>query len=76
MVEAARDPDGAKQDFNKLLRLPPSAAAAQILDAVHRRKPRLLITGAAKALDRLVRMRPGTYWTPLARLARRRGGGS
>ncbi|MGY1808295.1 SDR family NAD(P)-dependent oxidoreductase [Blastococcus sp. SYSU D00669] len=66
-AEAAR----GRERFAKLLRIPPEKAAAQIVDAVERRRPRLLIGASAKLPDVLVRLFPGSYGRPLARLARR-----
>lgn len=61
-----------REEFNKLLRIPPGKAAAQIVAAVEKRRPRLLIGASAKVPDVLVRLRPGTYWRPIARIAGRR----
>ncbi|MGY1616173.1 SDR family NAD(P)-dependent oxidoreductase [Geodermatophilus sp. SYSU D00691] len=66
-AEAAR----GREQFARLLRIPPEKAAAQIVDAVERRRPRLLIGASAKLPDVLVRLFPGSYGRPLARLARR-----
>ncbi|MDP5181981.1 SDR family NAD(P)-dependent oxidoreductase [Blastococcus sp. BMG 814] len=60
--------EGRKQ-FSKLLRIPPEVAAAQIVAAVERRRPRLLIGWTAKVPDVLVRLLPGTYWRLIARRA-------
>ena len=56
-----RSPQGREQ-FAKLLRMPPEKAAAQIVAAIEKRRPRLLIGLSAKVPDVLVRLRPGTYW--------------
>jgi short-subunit dehydrogenase len=61
---------GRKQ-FAKLLRMPPEDAAAQIVAAVEKRRPRLLIGASAKIPDVLVRLMPGSYWKPIARRAGR-----
>ncbi|MGY1835717.1 SDR family NAD(P)-dependent oxidoreductase [Blastococcus sp. SYSU DS0510] len=58
-----------RRQFSKLLRIPPEVAAAQILAAVERRRPRLLIGWTAKVPDVLVRLLPGTYWRLIARRA-------
>ena len=59
---------GRKQ-FAKLLRMPPEQAAAQIVTAIEKRRPRLLIGWSAKVPDVLVRLMPGTYWRLIARRA-------
>jgi short-subunit dehydrogenase len=61
---------GRKQ-FAKLLRMPPEDAAAQIVAAIEKRRPRLLIGWSAKVPDVLVRMLPGAYWRVVARSAAR-----
>lgn len=61
--------DEGKKQIAKLLRIPPEKAAAQIVDAIEKRKPRLLIGASAKIPDVLVRLFPGSYWRPLARRA-------
>jgi short-subunit dehydrogenase len=69
-VDPAESARGRVQ-FAKLLRIPPEKAAEQIVDAVERRRPRLLIGASAKVPDVLVRLFPGSHWRPLARLPRR-----
>jgi short-subunit dehydrogenase len=64
------DPTQSRDQVSSRLTLPPEKAAAQILDAVRRRRPRLVITGTAKFLDRLARVAPGSYWTVIRRLDR------
>jgi short-subunit dehydrogenase len=59
-----------RDQINSRLTLPPEDAAAQILDAVRRRRPRLVITGTARFLDRLARVAPGSYWSIVRRLDR------
>ena len=61
---------GRKQ-FAKLLTMPPQTAAAQIVKAIEKRRPRLLIGWSAKVPDVLVRLMPGTYWKLIARRAAR-----
>jgi short-subunit dehydrogenase len=61
---------GRKQ-FAKLLTMPPETAAAQIVEAIEKRRPRLLIGWSAKVPDVLVRLMPGTYWKLIARRAGR-----
>jgi short-subunit dehydrogenase len=62
-VPAGEFEEGSER-FAKLLRIPPETAARQILDAVERRRPRLLIGLSARLPDVLVRLAPGTYWRP------------
>ncbi|MGY1721001.1 SDR family NAD(P)-dependent oxidoreductase [Blastococcus sp. SYSU DS0552] len=58
-----------RAQFSKLLRMPPEDAAARIVAAVERRRPRLLIGWTATVPDVLVRLLPGTYWRLIARRA-------
>ncbi|MFG1605326.1 SDR family NAD(P)-dependent oxidoreductase [Actinoplanes sp. NPDC049265] len=61
------DPDGtqaadALRFTERALRMPPEEAARQIVAAVQSRRPRLVITGAARAIDAMVRLMPARYW--------------
>jgi short-subunit dehydrogenase len=72
------DPDGvqaeqARRFAEAALTMPPEDAAQLIVAAVQSRKPRLVITRAAKAADLLARLTPGRYWDVGRRLAARRG---
>jgi short-subunit dehydrogenase len=72
------DPDGvqaeqARRFAETALTMPPEDAAQLIVAAVQSRKPRLVITRAAKAADLLARLTPGRYWDVSRRLAARRG---
>ena len=67
-VSAEEYEQGRKQ-FAKLLTMPPELAAAMIVEAVEKRRPRLLIGWSAKVPDVLVRLLPGTYWRLIARRA-------
>ena len=69
---AAAEPttEQARKQIDSFLTMPPAQAAQQILDAVHNRKPRLVITGLAKFSDLLVRLTPSHYWTILNALAK------
>ncbi len=69
-VSAEEYEQGRKQ-FAKLLTMPPEAAAAQIVAAIEKRRPRLLIGWSAKVPDVLVRLMPGAYWKLIARRAGR-----
>ena len=57
-VSAEEYEQGRKQ-FAKLLTMPPETAAAQIVAAIEKRRPRLLIGWSAKVPDVLVRLMPG-----------------
>jgi short-subunit dehydrogenase len=78
IAETARTGSGVSQEeweqgqkqFTKLLTMDPATAAAQIIQAVERRRPRLLIGWSAKVPDLLVRLMPGSYWKLIARSAR------
>jgi len=62
-------------EFDKVLTLPPADAAAAILRAVERRKPRVLVGRDALVIDTLARLLPVTHRRLLsgaARLAARR----
>lgn len=70
------DPDGrhaeqARRFTEAALTMPPEDAARLIVAAIQARKPRLVITRAARAADWLVRLAPGRYWA-VSRLAARR----
>ncbi|MGY1805348.1 SDR family NAD(P)-dependent oxidoreductase [Blastococcus sp. SYSU D00922] len=61
--------EAGRKQFAKLLRMPPEKAAAQIVEAIEERRPRLLIGWSAKVPDVLVRLTPGSYWKLIARRA-------
>jgi short-subunit dehydrogenase len=67
-VSAEEYEQGRKQ-FAKLLTMPPETAAAMIVEAIEKRRPRLLIGWSAKVPDVLVRLLPGSYWKLIARRA-------
>ena len=77
IAESARTGSGVSKEeyeqgraqFAKLLTMPPEQAAAQIVEAIEKRRPRLLIGWSAKVPDVLVRLMPGTYWRLIARRA-------
>jgi short-subunit dehydrogenase len=69
-VSAEEWEEGQRQ-FRKLLSIEPATAAAQIVAAIERRRPRLLIGWSAKVPDVLVRLMPGSYWKLVARSANR-----
>jgi short-subunit dehydrogenase len=67
-VSAEEYEQGRKQ-FAKLLTMPPETAAVMIVEAIEKRRPRLLIGWSAKVPDVLVRLLPGSYWKLIARRA-------
>ena len=63
---------GSTERFDaNLLRLPPEAAAAQILAGVRRNRPRVLVGNDARLLDLVVRVVGARYQRPMAVLSRR-----
>jgi short-subunit dehydrogenase len=75
-VASGVDPEEAaagKADFAKLLTFPAEKAAALIVDAVEKRRPRLLIGISAKIPDVLVRVAPGGYGKLLAAVTKLAG---
>jgi short-subunit dehydrogenase len=69
---SAEEYERGQKQFRKLLRIPPEKAAARILAAIEKRRPRLLIGASATVPDVLVRLLPGSYW----RLIERSGAGA
>jgi short-subunit dehydrogenase len=67
-VSQAELEEGKKQ-FARLLRIPPEKAAAQIVEAIEKRRPRLLIGASARIPDVLARLLPGSYWKLVDRRA-------
>jgi NAD(P)-dependent dehydrogenase (short-subunit alcohol dehydrogenase family) len=55
------------------LTMPPEEAAQLIVAAIQARKPRLVISRLAKAVDVVARLTPSRYWDVNRRLTRRRG---
>jgi short-subunit dehydrogenase len=55
------------------LTMPPEEAARQIVAAIQSRRPRLVITRAAKVADWLARLTPSRYWDVSQRVVRRKG---
>jgi short-subunit dehydrogenase len=55
-----------RRSFSRLLTYPPEKAAAEIVEAVERRRPRLLIAISARIPDLLARLAPGRYPALLA----------
>jgi short-subunit dehydrogenase len=67
-VSAEEYARGRKQ-FDRMLTMPAEEAAAQVMAAIEKRRPRLLIGWSAKVPDVLVRLMPGSYWKVIARRA-------
>jgi short-subunit dehydrogenase len=73
IAENARVPAGAsaeeverrREQFRKLLRLPPEVAGETIVRGVERRKPRVLVGSDAKLLSVIARILPVSYWKVL-----------
>jgi len=76
IARSARIPQGidpvaaraASEEFTKQLKTSPAKAALDITNAILKRKPRLLIGGDAKFIDKLQRIFPETYWRRLQKL--------
>jgi short-subunit dehydrogenase len=54
--------------FESSARTTPQAAALRIIQGIENNQPRILIGNDARLMDLLQRIRPATYWAPLARL--------
>ena len=68
-----RQAEQAREFTRRALTMPPEEAARLIIAAIQARKPRLVITRAAKLADLLVRVAPGRYWPIIQRQLDRRG---
>jgi short-subunit dehydrogenase len=53
--------------FETVARTTPAAAAIRILKGIEKNQPRILIGNDARGADLLQRLRPSSYWAPLAR---------
>jgi short-subunit dehydrogenase len=53
--------------FEAVARTTPQAAALRIITGIEKNQPRILIGNDARFMDLLQRLRPGTYWSVLAR---------
>ena len=53
--------------FDAAARTTPAAAALRIVAGIENNEPRILIGNDARFMDLLQRLRPGTYWSVLAR---------
>jgi short-subunit dehydrogenase len=57
--------------FDTMARTTPAAAALRIIQGIEKNQPRILIGNDARFMDLLQRLRPATYWAPLARMIER-----
>jgi short-subunit dehydrogenase len=53
--------------FDRVAKTTPQAAALRIIDGIENNRPRVLIGNDARMMDILQRLRPATYWVPMAR---------
>jgi short-subunit dehydrogenase len=53
--------------FEALVKTTPHASALRIIKGIEKNRPRILIGSDARAMDLLQRLRPVTYWPPIAR---------
>src|SRR6266576_2755533 len=53
--------------FDAIAKTTPAAAALRIIQGIENNQPRILIGSDARFMDLLQRLRPGTYWSVLAR---------
>ena len=53
--------------FDAVAKTTPKAAALRIIEGIEKNQPRILIGNDARFADLLQRLRPETYWAPLAR---------
>ena len=53
--------------FDAVARTAPAAAALRIIQGIEKNQPRILIGNDARFMDLLQRLRPATYWAPIAR---------
>jgi short-subunit dehydrogenase len=57
----------AIERFDRLAKTTPQAAALRIIAGIENNQPRILIGNDARFMDLLQRLRPATYWAPIAR---------
>jgi short-subunit dehydrogenase len=53
--------------FDAIAKTTPNAAALRIVAGIEKNAPRILIGNDARFMDLLQRLRPGTYWSVVAR---------
>jgi short-subunit dehydrogenase len=66
MTDNARRVESIER-FETVARTTPAAAAIRILKGIEKNQPRILIGSDARGADFLQRLRPSSYWAPLAR---------
>jgi len=66
MTDNARR-DEAIERFETVAQTTPAAAALRIIKGIEKNQPRILVGRDARVVDLLQRLRPATYWAPLAR---------
>jgi len=54
--------------FDRIAKTTPAAAALRIIKGIEKNQPRILIGNDARFMDLLQRLRPATYWAPMARM--------
>src|SRR5450432_1526783 len=57
--------------FEAMAKTTPAAAALRIIAGIEKNEPRILIGNDARFMDLLQRLRPASYWAPLARMIER-----
>jgi short-subunit dehydrogenase len=63
----------AIERFDRLAKTTPTAAALRIIAGIENNQPRILIGNDARFMDLLQRLRPATYWAPIARRIEKMG---
>jgi len=53
--------------FDQVAKTTPQSAALRIIQGIEKNQPRILIGNDARFMDILQRLRPATYWAPMAR---------
>jgi len=53
--------------FDTIAKTTPKGAALRIITGIEKNQPRILIGNDARFMDILQRLRPATYWAPMAR---------
>jgi short-subunit dehydrogenase len=66
IIDNARRVQGIER-FDKMAKTTPAAAALRIIAGIEKNQPRILIGNDARVIDLLQRLRPSSYWAPIAR---------
>ncbi len=66
IADNARRADAIER-FDKVAKKSPAAAASRIIEGIENNENQILIGSDARFMDILQRIRPATYWAPLAR---------